>query len=106
SDHGHTFSPDFMKLRQLPHFIVAASALAITSGCVNSEGRLRPPDPLGRMLFDALDPGPRNARADERYVQEYQPEDENDVWIDGAWERDSNGERVWVPGYWASDARR
>lgn len=78
---------------------------AVFSGCTNSEGRIRPPDPLGRALFDALDPGPRNA--DRQYVQDPYSVDYNQrpgpdyVWVDGGYATDANGRSVWVPAHWA-----
>lgn len=90
-----------MKPLQPVFLVLAACAITLTPGCVNSEGRLRPPDPLGRALFDALDPGPRNARSDAYYVQQNQPQYTDDVWVDGAWGRDARGQRIWIPGHWA-----
>lgn len=79
----------------------------LTAGCVNSDGRFRPIDPLGRAIFDALDGGPQNN--DRRYVENTNPSysrydrrhTPQQVWIEGAYARDSRGGRVWVPGHWA-----
>lgn len=86
--------------------LIPASLLLLGfSGCVNSEGRFRPPDPLGRAIFDALDRGPYPQ--DRRYVGQpeytdsrYRPGSDY-VWVEGAYARDSNGRNVWVPGHWA-----
>lgn len=113
-----------MKTHTLP---LAACAALITalSGCTNAEGRFRPIDPLGRAIFDALDPGPRrpnnqynsqynnppNSRYnDQQYVdsQDYGPDltDYNQrpgrdyIWVGGRYEQDYNGRRVWVPAHW------
>jgi hypothetical protein len=80
--------------------LAATLAMSLT-GCVNSEGRLRPPDPLGRMLFDALDPGPKYAQSDAYYAGHEQPRTAGDVWVEGSWGRDARGQRVWVPAHWA-----
>lgn len=83
-------------------FCVTLGMVALSfSGCVNSEGRIRPPDPLGRALFDALDPGPRYTESDARYVGQPQSQASGNVWVDGAWGRDARGQRVWIPGHWA-----
>lgn len=44
---------------------LTASA-ALISGCTNAEGRFRPIDPLGRMLFDAIDKGPSQPVSNDR----------------------------------------
>ncbi len=82
-------------------FLLTAILAISLAGCVNSEGRIRPPDPLGRMLFDALDPGPRYVEPDAYYVNHEQPRTSGDVWVDGAWGRDGRGQQVWVPAHWA-----
>ena len=84
-------------------------------GCVNEDGHFRPPDPLGRAIFDLFDPpgrnrAPYNGSRDADYV--YGPPNQpppnnarNPEWVEGAWGW-SNGNRVWVPGHWAQDARQ
>jgi hypothetical protein len=85
-------------------FSVAFLTLAL-AGCVNSEGRLRPPDPIGRAIFDALDPGPRQPYAsDAAYVS--QSGYNETVWVEGRWGRDANGREVWIPGHYAPIERR
>lgn len=76
------------------------------SGCTNAEGRFRPPDPLGRLIFDALDPGPRRT-SDAAYVggpgyqDNYRQPGPDYIWVEGAYGRDASGRRVWVPAHWA-----
>ncbi len=91
-------------LAQAALLSTAVVTLAL-AGCVNSEGRIRPPDPIGRAIFDALDPGPRPQYAtDARYVN--QSGYNENVWVEGAWGRDANGQRVWIPGHYANIERR
>jgi hypothetical protein len=77
---------------------------AFFSSCTNAEGRFRPPDPLGRAIFDALDPGPRQPSttgiSDEEFLRRSQSPGPDYVWVDGAYGQDSRGQRVWVPGRW------
>lgn len=79
--------------------MTAAVGLSVFAGCVNADGRFRPPDPLGRALFDALDPAPRQTyvASDADYVRG----GPGDVWIEAAWGRDARGQRVWIPGHYA-----
>ncbi len=91
---------------------VSALGLMALTGCTNSEGRFRPIDPLGRAIFDALDPGPRRPNYgynDQQYIdQQYGPDLTNRnqrpgrdyVWLDGRYESDHTGRSVWVPGHW------
>ena len=84
---------------------LALAALTFT-GCTNSEGRFRPPDPLGRALFDALDRGPRTTQpsyvgvSDEEFLNRERSPGPGYVWVDGAYGRDARGQTVWVPGRW------
>ncbi len=89
-------------LTQAALLFAAVVTLAL-AGCVNSEGRFRPPDPIGRAIFDALDPGPRYY-SDAAYVN--QPGYNERVWVEGAYGRDSRGRRVWIPGHYATVERR
>jgi len=94
-----------MKLLAQAAFLSAALLMFPLAGCVNSEGRFRPPDPIGRAIFDALDPGPRYQYAsDARYVD--QSGYSENVWVEGAWGRDARGQRVWIPGHYANIERR
>ncbi len=87
---------------------IAASGLVL-SGCVNEQGRFRPIDPLGRAIFNALDPEPRsydNQYNGPGYPQysnnRYRPQrEQGNVWVEGAYGRDSYGRRVWIPAHWA-----
>jgi len=101
-----------MKLR-LPAILLLALCGVSLTACTNAEGRFRPPDPFGRMIFDALDRGPRYSDAD--YVNEPSPQytatpqgsyTTNEVWVEGAYARDAYGRRVWVPAHWAPVASR
>jgi hypothetical protein len=94
-----------MKTSLIKFLAVAVIGLAV-SGCTNAEGRFRPIDPLGRAIFNLLDGG--SGGGDRRYVEDYGPRDPsynrrggNQVWIEGAYARDSYGRQVWVPGHWA-----
>jgi len=81
---------------------------SVLSGCVNEQGRLRPIDPLGRAIFNALDPAPRNYN--NQYNRPSYPQYGNNgypqqrgqgnVWVEGAYGRDSYGRRVWIPAHW------
>jgi len=104
--------PTFMK-RRLPATLALLLCAAAVPSCTNAEGRFRPPDPLGRLIFDALDPGPRHSDAD--YVNEPSPQytatpqgsySTNEVWVEGAYARDAYGRRVWVPAHWAPVSSR
>ncbi len=94
-------------MKPLPKVILFSFALLtlVLAGCVNSEGRIRPPDPIGRAIFDALDPGPRQQYYSDAAYANQGGYNEN-VWVDGAWGRDSRGQRVWIPGHYANIERR
>lgn len=93
--------------------ILVLAGLAVVSlgftACTNSEGRFRPPDPLGRAIFDALDPGPRHSQSDAEYIgveeRQYTHRDQRPgsdyAWVEGTYAQDSRGRQVWVPGHWA-----
>jgi len=93
--------------------ILLLAGLAVVSlgfpACTNSEGRFRPPDPLGRAIFDALDRGPRYAEADSEYIgvddRQYTQRDQRPgpdyAWVEGTYGRDARGRQVWIPGHWA-----
>lgn len=96
--------------------VIAMVAAACLFGCVDQYGRVVPPDPIGRALFNALDPA----------VPVYQPRDyvvESDVpavryeqravvrssymdpvWVNGYWGWGGN-DWVWVPGRWVQRPR-
>lgn len=93
--------------------LLAASTLVglLLAGCTNADGRFRPIDPLGRMIFDALDPAPRqynNNGNDSYYAQpQYQNgRQQNAVWVEGAYGRDANGRRVWIPAHYEGGGYR
>lgn len=89
-------------------FSILAIALigSAVSGCTTADGRFRPIDPLGRAIFNMFDGG--SGGDDNRYGQNYNqggPDYNNrragsQVWIDGAYGRDSYGRTVWIPGHW------
>ncbi|MEI6280025.1 MAG: hypothetical protein WCQ16_11695 [Verrucomicrobiae bacterium] len=88
------------------------SSLLLFSGCTNSEGRFRPPDPIGYALFELFDRGPHtpagrtNTDSDAQFVgtdnspaTRGYPPSRDSIWVDGTWGT-SNGRRVWVPAHW------
>ena len=86
---------------------LCSAAAALLAACKNSEGRFRPPDPLGYAIFEALDRGPHNPRGrDAEYIGQNEdlsargyPPSPSSVWVDGTWGT-SNGQRVWIPAHW------
>ncbi len=94
-------------MKKYPSLLLAAVAgTCITlAGCTNDEGRFRPPDPLGRALFDFFD---RPRTDDRRYtgVPDVQYQDRNRspgpgyVWVDGTYGHDASGRRYWIPAHW------
>ena len=94
-------------MKNISRWVGVAAALVLISSvasCRNAEGRLRPPDPLGRAIFDALDRGPREpvytGVSDEEFLQRSQSPGPGYVWVDGAYGVDEQGRRVCVPGRW------
>jgi len=100
---------------------LAVLALGIFSGCVDQYGRVRPPDPIGRAIFDVLDPArpvydsreyvvtrpypssPPRGYYERRTVQPARYSDP--YYIEGHWGwRNSNW--VWVPGRWVQRPRQ
>jgi hypothetical protein len=92
-------------------------AAGLLLGCVIDEyGRVRPPDPIGQAIFNALDPDipmyqPREyvverdvpaVRYEQRTVTPVSYSDP--VWINGYWAWGGN-DWVWVPGRWVQRPR-
>jgi hypothetical protein len=91
---------------------VCLSSLLLFSGCTNSEGRFRPPDPIGYALFEFFDRGPHPSadrpdripdsqfvgRDDDLSARGYPPSRDS-TWVDGTWGT-SNGRRIWIPAHW------
>lgn len=93
-----------------------AAILTLFAGCVNEYGRFRPPDPLGRALFDLIDRPPKDrintgtAYEGAEYVvtsdmprAKYESipmnRNSNEDWISGYWRW--NGDRwLWTPGHY------
>jgi hypothetical protein len=95
--------------------LVILSAICLI-GCVDEYGRVVPPDPIGRAIFDALDPAvpvyePRqyvvtNDMPPVRYERRaIVPASYSDpVWVNGYWGW-GGGDWVWVPGRWVQRPR-
>ena len=87
------------------------SAGLIFSGCVDEYGRVRPPDPIGQALFNALDPSVPVYRSSNYVVTSEMPPVRYEtrsvvpagysdpVWINGYWGW-GGSDWVWVPGRW------
>lgn len=88
-----------MKVHSLSLIGLALVTIALTS-CVTENGRLRPIDPIGKAIFNALDPGSNRHERQDNNNYRYQNRRDN-VWMEGAYGRDSHGRRVWVPAHWA-----
>jgi len=101
------------KLPSLKYPLLILASAALVAGCVNENGRIRPPDPLGRWIFDALDRPPYPNQRQPQYAgvpdSQVAPYDQRSappqgfarpVWVEGGWGQ-SQGQRVWVPGHWA-----
>ena len=85
-------------------------------GCVDQYGRVRPPDPVGQALFNALDPGVPAYQSREYVVTRDVPAVRYErrpiapvtysdpVWVDGYWGWGGN-DWVWVPGRWVQRPR-
>lgn len=82
---------------RIPALLSLALVFSALSGCTNAEGRFRPIDPLGRMLFDAIDRGPSQPSHSDRS----RSPGPDYVWIDGFYGHDGQGRTVWIPGHWA-----
>jgi hypothetical protein len=99
--------------------ILFAAGLVFLAGCVDQYGRVRPPDPIGRAIFDVLDPAipvyepreyvvtrPIPAAPPPGYyerrtvVTSYS----NPYWVRGYWGWRGNG-WMWVPGRWVDRPR-
>ena len=85
-------------------------------GCVDQYGRVRPPDPIGQAIFNALDPGVPAYQSREYVVASDMPPARYErraiypagysdpVWVDGYWGR-GGSDWVWVPGRWVQRPR-
>ncbi len=103
--------------------MIAAGLMGmLLSGCVNEYGQFRPPDPLGRALFNVINPPPKNmvapggsayegaeyvvtsppprARYEEIPVSRYPGQ----AWVQGHWRWNGNS-WVWTPGHWERPPR-
>jgi len=100
--------------KKIPAFLLPVLVAALLGGCVNADGHLRPPDPLGRAIFDLFDPPNRNRGPYNNRDAEYLDGDPGQaaarktgtpVWVEGS-ETWTNGRQIWVPGHWAQPARQ
>lgn len=98
-----------MKIRSLKFVGLAVVGVAL-SGCVSDQGRLTPIEPIGRAIFNALNPAPTHydnryaGTSDPRYVDnryQQQQRGQDNVWVEGAYGRDTYGGQVWIPAHWA-----
>jgi WXXGXW repeat (2 copies) len=95
--------------------LVILSAICLI-GCVDEYGRVVPPDPIGRAIFDALDPAvpvyePRQyvVTSDMPPVRYERPaivpaSYSDPVYVNGYWGW-GGGDWVWVPGRWVQRPR-
>ncbi|MEO6053107.1 MAG: YXWGXW repeat-containing protein [Chthoniobacterales bacterium] len=101
--------------------ILTLVGATLLSGCVNEYGHFRPPDPLGRAVFNLFDPPPaqggpppQNGGGSEYVVNEDMPPTQYEqrpnapgpglVWVAGYWSW--NGTRWnWVRGRWIEAPR-
>ena len=85
-------------------------------GCVDQYGRIRPPDPIGQAIFNALDPGVPVYQSQQYVVTSDMPAARYEqrpvapvsytdpVWVDGYWGW-GGSDWVWVPGRWVQRPR-
>ncbi len=99
---------------------LVASGLLLLVGCVDQYGRVRPPDPIGRALFDALDPSGPVYDSREYVVTRPMPSApplgyyerrtvapvsySNPYWVDGYWGW-RNNDWAWNRGGWYNRPR-
>jgi hypothetical protein len=97
-------------------FLTSLAAFLLL-GCVDQYGRIRPPDPIGQAIFNALDPAvpvyqPREYEvASEMPAVRYERRSvvpvaySDPVWVDGYWAWGGR-DWVWVPGRWVQRPRQ
>ncbi|MEO8205437.1 MAG: hypothetical protein ABI615_04600 [Chthoniobacterales bacterium] len=101
--------------------ILTLVGATLLGGCVNDYGHIRPPDPLGRLIFDVFDPPPKNGgnviqedggeyivpvdMPAARYETRPGAPGPGLVWINGYWSWNGS-EWIWVRGHWVEAPRR
>lgn len=103
-----------------PLACLACVGTLFLSGCVDQYGRIRPPDPIGRTLFNVFDPEPRYYGSDQYVVTRPMPSAPpvgyyerrtvapvnyaNPYWRQGYWGWGGN-DWAWTPSQWVERPR-